>query len=422
MNNWLQSTLVRVIPLALTAWVAVAPPAQAQAQTQAQTQAALLAPTVTAIEGTSERLVSYRNQEHMWQTADGATHVVVNTGTQPDERSLRLYTSIDNGVTWVPGIGFDDSNANGTADVASFGDTAEVAYSTRLATIAVARLSYDPNAKTWSLSSTEVAYASAETAGINPALARDAAGRTWLAFSSQDRNNSDFGIKLVLKADAASPWVDTGMVFGPIDNVSLERSARPVVTRDGIGLVYTVHRETFWAQRSDSWPLDQAWSVQLLHTAQGQDVDPFGSHYSVTVDDDHVVHMALVDNGQLLYMRRLAQLGFWTKKVLTGPVRATYVQAVVAAGNVMLISNHSTFLRVFQSSDGGRNWSNTHWLLHAAGGGGLDYSRPRNEAPGRSTSPVPVLQQFVDGGIQRAMVFQVPVEPVPATAVASPRR
>lgn len=405
MNNWLQSTLVRALPWVLGAWVAVALPVQARP--------GLIGPTPTAIEGTSERLVSYRNQEHMWQTSDGATHVVVNTGTQPDERSLRLYTSIDNGVTWVPGLTFVDSNANSTADVLPLGATAELAYSTRLATITVASLAYDLDTKTWSLVSDEAAFASAATAGINPALVRDAVGRTWLAFSSQDRDNSDFGIKLVLKENAASPWIDTGMAFGAIDNISLERSARPVLTRDGVGMVYTVHRETFWAQRLDTAPVTEAWASQLIHTAQGEDVDPFGSHYSVTVDDGNVVHMAMVDNGQLIYMRRLALLPIWTKKVLTSPVRATYVQAVVAAGNVLLISNHSTFLRVFQSSDGGKNWSNTHWLLHAAGGGGLDYSRPRNEAPGRSNSPVPVLQQYVQDGVQRAMVFQVPVVQAP---------
>ena len=47
-------------------------------------------------------------------------------------------------------------------------------------------------------------------------------------------------------------------------------------------------------------------------------------------------------------------------------------------------------------------------VSHAAPTGGIDYSRPRMETPATSTSPIPVLQQYLDGKIQRAMFFAVP--------------
>jgi hypothetical protein len=58
-------------------------------------------------------------------------------------------------------------------------------------------------------------------------------------------------------------------------------------------------------------------------------------------------------------------------------------------------------------------------LTHPPATSTISYNRPRVEAPARSVSPIPVLQQYVDGAEQRVLYFGVPVVPVPASS-ASP--
>jgi len=372
--------------------------------------------TPSNISGAAERMISYRNQNHMWQTADGATHALVNVGAQANGTSLRLFTSVDNGVSWVGGVELPVTDNTSTSDGYLQNNNLFVTYSTTGGAIAFSQMRYDPSTTSWVLGATEMAFQSATLKALNPTVARDAQGRHWVAFTTQDAANNA-NIKMVLRTSAAPGWVDTGFVFGPTDDLSMEnpeRGARVVTIAGGVGMVYTVRQNVFWAKRQNSWPVTQAWARSQAYVDQGVDNDPYGSHFSVTVDEQSNVHMAMVDGGQMLYLKLANGSQTWTRKVLTKPVRAAYVQILTSGGTLMLVGNDKSSVVVFQSTNGGANWAKTHLLLHPPSDGINDYGNPRMELPGNNpASPVPVLQQYRERVTQRTISFRVPVATAP---------
>lgn len=372
--------------------------------------------TPSNISGTVERMISYRNQNHMWQTADGATHALVNVGNQPNGTSLRMHTSLDNGVSWVGSVELPVTDFTSTSDGFLQGNNLFVVYSTTSGGVAFSQLRYDPATTTWTLGATESAFQSDTLVASNPTVARDAQGRYWAAFTTQDADNNA-NIKMVLRPTTAPGWVDTGFVFGPTDNLSLdktERGARVVTVAGGVGLVYTVRQDVFWAKRQNSWPVTQPWARSPAYADKGEDNDPYGSHFSVTVDGQSNVHMAMVDGGQMLYLQLANGAQKWTRKVLTAPVRAAYVQILTSGSTLMLVGNDKTTAVVFQSTNGGSTWAKTHLLLHPPSDGISNYDNPRMELPGNNpASPVPVLQQYRERNIQRTISFRVPVRTAP---------
>ena len=393
-SRFVQRGAVAGLLAALSAFAAAAP--------------AVLPATPTTIEGTAERLISYRHQDHMWQTPDGATHALVNTGTQPDGAALRLYTSVDNGLTWVPGLALANSTEATTSDGFIDGNRLFATYQTGAGTIVFVRLEYDPVLQTWQPTLREAAFQSSTVAGVNPAVARDQQGRFWLAFTATDKASGQHSIKMLHRAQD-EPWVDTGLQFGASDNLAIERSARPVATPNGMGLVYTVHQTTSWALRRNDAPLDAAWASYTVYTRKSPETDPYASHFNVVADADNNLHMVVADGGRALYFRQLASEGRWRFRMATESANSVYAQMVVSGSRLMMIVNSETSLRVFASLDQGSNWVNTHLLTHPRATSGISYQRPRVEAPSYAASPVPVLQQYAEDGVQRLMSFQVPV-------------
>lgn len=70
-----------VIGLAATLWTA---PLAAQVEIPAG---------LTDLSSTSERVISYRLQEHMWQTPDGASHAMINRGRGAALPTQSLYVT-----------------------------------------------------------------------------------------------------------------------------------------------------------------------------------------------------------------------------------------------------------------------------------------------------------------------------------------
>jgi hypothetical protein len=122
--------------------------------------------------------------------------------------------------------------------------------------------------------------------------------------------------------------------------------------------------------------------------------------------------MAFIANQQLVYLRYIASTDKWgvARPLTKTDSNAAYSQVSIVDGNVFLIVNYLTSLQVRQSTDMGKTFTLTHMLRHAAPppGSALDYTNPRVESPGRSTSPLSVFQQFVDGTTQKLLYFSVP--------------
>lgn len=373
----------------------------------------------TTLESNADRMISYRHQEHMWQTSDGATHVVINQGTMGLKQgaSLALYSSFDSGKTWLAMISLDNTSSYSTADGVLVGDDLNLVYPSSSGKILFSVIHYDNVLKTWSLVRTETAFASAAYTGINPALAIDSQQRIWCAFVSKDRTLLSSNIKLIQRQTAGG-WQDTGLIFGATDvTASPERSARPIVLPDGtgIGLVYTVHQYIYWAYRRNDWPVNLQWSQQTLFTSQPPyDIDPYESHFSLVSDNLGNIHVVTTDHGKLLYLRFVGLTQTWDPvKYLSTQAMVAYTQATMAFDKLCIFYNVNTFIKVIESTDSGNTFLYTDLLVHQipATGSTLNYSNPRIETPGLSAGgQIPVLQQYVDGTKQKMIYFGVPVD------------
>jgi hypothetical protein len=378
--------------------------------------------TPTTLNSTAERMISYRCQSHSWQTADGATHVMINRGPGPSGDSLMLYSTFDGGATWVSSeVTLPGSNGSTTADGYLEGNRLHMTYDVGTGRIQYAELNYDPDSRTWVLGVRNTVYDSNMAVALTPALAVDALGRQWLTFTNQDKGTGNYSIKLMRRAVTDQTWHDTGFVFGDVDNNSNERSGRPIATSRGIGVVFTVHADTYWAERRNTWPLDAQWPQALISTKAGRMNDPYGTHFSIVADSKFNMHLLSVDAGQVIYSRYLVAENKWTTRTLTQKIRATYLQATMVEDKLTVVTNNYTNLSVYQSNDGGDTFARTHDLTHDAPTGQISYDRPRVETPAYSTNPIPVLQQYADGKIQHALFFSVTAATGNA-AVQSPQR
>lgn len=372
--------------------------------------------STTTLESDAERMISYRHQERMWQTNDGAIHVLINQGSlSQNNASLQLYSSFDNGQSWIAAAHLDNTDEFSTADGVLIENNLGLAYPDVGGKILFSSLSYDSILQTWLLNKTEVVFASDESTAFNPAITVDAKGTIWCAFVNRNNVSQNTNIKLA-QQQLTKAWKDTGLIFGMTDNFTQygERSARPVVTSNGVGMVYTVNENIFWAYRLNTWPLTYPWAEQLLYTfTLPYNTDPYNSHFSIMADNAKNLHMAYVDKGDLKYLRFVNKTKTWdTARTLLKNIKATYPQVTIAPENRLAIFiNNFSSISVLQSTNVGKTFTLTNTLTHKTLPLDLDYTNPRIETPGRSPNPIPVFQQFVDGATQRLMYFAVDIIP-----------
>jgi len=363
------------------------------------------------ISGNSERIVSLRHQDHMWEAADGSTYLIVNRGTVGGADALQVYSSPDHGLSWYAGPRLPGSDRFSTSDGYLANGILYVTYSTSAGTIVSTALKQVrvTAVGTWKVLGSETAFSSADTIAMNPAMAVDALGTAWLAFVGQDVATGNYAIKLLRNDSQGGGWIDTGLVFGDVDNASIERSARPVATATGMGMVYAVHEQIFWASRENGADPDAAWSSQVLFTSTSSDNDPYASHFSVVADPQGNIHMAISDGGRVGYFRFNATSRQWVSKWLSGDISAGYVQVAMAGTNVVVTSNNLSNVVVYKSTNSGATFTNPYSLVHPAPSGGISYPYPRIETAARTAGPMLLLQQYVDNNLQRLLLFSVPV-------------
>lgn len=375
--------------------------------TSGQAAAEVIMGEATGIESDAVRMISYRHQEHAWQTSDGATHLMVNRGDLSPGASLGLYSTGDLGDSWTNSISLNNTNSYASSDGVLIGDQLWIAYSSSASSILFAILDYDSVA--WRLTAVERVFLSSDESAINPALVVDRAGAVWCAFVTRHNETSDATIHMSRRSPSGE-WTDTGLTFGATDNISVERSARPILTPHGIGMVYSVHETLTWASRQDSWPVDEAWDESVLFERSSQDLDPYASHFTIARDGRGDLHMALSELGRLRYFRFIAATQTWQDRLISGDIRATYPQIAINAqtdGIMIWSNNQNGSVRLTQSLNWGGSFSVTDVLMHPFGGGDISYQNPRIEAPSLVTGLAVVVQQYVDGPLQKLLRFQV---------------
>lgn len=370
------------------------------------------AQAVPALTSNADRMISYRHQEHMWQTSDGALHVMINRGTLAPNAGLQLYTSVDNGLNWTLSASTGNTNAMATSDGVLVGDTLSLVYNNANNVIVYAGLQYDSATKTWAPTGSQAVFASQAVSALNPAIGFDSVGNAWVAFVVQNLSTGNYAIRMSKRSAGSNVWVDTGLTFGAVDNISIERSARPVPLPNGMGMVFSVHDKVYWATRDNALPDNSAWTTILLYTrSTGSGSDPYASHFNLVADDANNLHMAMVDAGNIKYLRYASRTGLWNAvRTLTTDGQAAYCQASIVDGSKISISHNvgGKFSKTLVSTDKGYSFSVGYLLAHDAPVEGTQYNYARLETPARVASPAPVLQQYTVNAEQRVMLFQEP--------------
>jgi hypothetical protein len=367
----------------------------------------------TNLTSNADRIVSYRHQEHMWQTSDGGLHLVINRGTQPgDPPGLCLYSSFDGGVGWVLAQSFPGTDDKSTSDGQLHGDDLLFAYATAGGDVIYSPLHYDSVLRTWSVVAIETAFSSTVFTALNPAIAVDALGTVWCAFVSRNRSTNDVNIRMVDRVGGGNVWSDPNLIFGPTDRRSIERSARPVRTPNGMGMVFTVRESTFWAFRTNGFPDNSSWSVSTVYvgTADQSWKDPYASHFGVVTDDQNNMHLVLADNYDIFYLRSTDAGNSWSAPLRVDDDRkVVYAQVGLVNGKIAVpFSAQRGKSTLMCSSDLGASFTLSTDLLLLPASPGVDFGQARVEMPTRSTGALPVLQQYSDNGVQRLMLFVVP--------------
>ncbi|MFT3897469.1 MAG: hypothetical protein QM719_07215 [Thermomonas sp.] len=368
--------------------------------------------TPTSLQGTSEVMISLRHQDHMWEAANGETYLVINRGAAPGQGSLQLFSSPDRGVSWYPGPRLAGSTRNSFSDGYLDGNILYLTYTNAAGQVVFTALQRKSGTAvgTWKTIWSDIAYSSPDSLADNPAMAVDTAGTIWLAFVAEDTATGNYSIKMLRNTSREEGWVDTGFTFGDVDNLSIERSAKPVATATGMGVVYAVHNQILWASRENNWPLDQPWTGQVVFTSSSSDNDPYSSHFSIAADAQRNIHMSLTDGDRVGYSRYDAATRTWKSKWLTGVINAAYIQTSIVAGDIVVTANNgSNRLMVYRSVDNGNTFTFPYTLEHPRPGSGVSYLYARMETAATTTGPMLVLQQYIDNNTQRLLRFSVPM-------------
>jgi hypothetical protein len=375
--------------------------------------------SVTSIVGNATRMVSYRDQNHSWQTRDGAMHLLVNLGDSSAGAGLALYSSFDNGASWNQIITLADTDQNSTDDGvltrSPTRETLQLVYGTSHGAIKYAIIAYDSTLQTWSVVDIQSAYSASGIIASNPAFAADTAGNLWCAFTEENSSTLEYQQELIYQAAGSRVWVDTGLIFGQVDNSS-QHSARPVPYAGGIGVLYQDETTLYWAYRLNSVAFNEPWLSSTLYVGLPTAVeDPYDTHYSVVADADNNLYLAFVGEPaaelDLNFTVFSSGANSWgPMQTLESSINDTgYPQvSIVDDKTLLLMVNHSTDVEVLQSTNFGVSFRETQMLTHPPGNKDASYRHPRVEAPRHATSPIPVWQQFVAEKEDRLLFFQVP--------------
>lgn len=364
----------------------------------------------TSLVSDTAYLYSYRHQRHMVVSADGRYHLVSNLGTRGGANaSLYLMSSAD-GVNWTAQrhLGYTDGYA--VSDSALDGNTLTTVYQGSDGFIRYATATYDPATQRWSsFASSKLPRRSDFIRAVNPSFTVDANGNTWVAYVEEDTSTGNAGIVVYRRAAGKTNWAAGQQYFGEVGPFAsptyAKRSARLVSFPGGIGMVYTVGKDIFWAQRQLKGGADLVWNTASLFLSGTDDKDPMSSHFSAVADGTGNLFVTFTDAGNLYFNRRDAISGQWFSKpkVLISATQnpnalPTYSQVSWLGGSQLLLaSNVGNNLRVFKGSTSTSPGFACQVLAqHTLLNPNAFYRDARLEMPAQlaSVTAVPLLQQY----------------------------
>ena len=375
-------------------------------------QVPILASEPTNLASSVDRMISYRHQEHMWQTADGALHVVMNRGRLKPASGLGLHTSLDGGRTWAVQLNWPGARNDSTADGVLAGDRLSLAYSSDSGAIVYNDLRYDIGTRTWSQLRSETVFAPGAFTAENPTVAVDDNDTTWVVYVTTELATGALRINVASRATGSAPWVDTGLVFGGVGAPGAGRSARLLAVAGGMTMIYKVEQTLTWATRPNSAGSDAPWTESVLFVSpRSTGRDPYASHFSIVADSQKNLHFVVADGGKLYYFPYSGPNGSWgTGRVLDSTAVVAYCQISITADDRLMVvyNDASGDSRVMESLNGGESFTGVA-LLRPSPVDGAKYTYARVETPSLTTLPAPVLRQYAEGSVNKLMLFTVPL-------------
>lgn len=393
------------IPLLSAAVLAVGLACPARAAVQEQS---------SSLVSSTPYLFSYRHQRHMVVTADGRYHLLANLGTQGGAQASLYLLSSSDGVNWVQQRHLGYTGYDAVSDSGLTGNTLTTVFQDNQGFIRYATATYDPDTQGWSsFTVSKLPRASADIRAVNPSFTVDANGNTWVAYVEEDTRVGVETARIVVYRRAAgkSNWVAAGdqQPFGDASTYETiykaKRSARLVNIPGGIGMVYTVGKDIFWAQRKLKGGADLAWNSSGLFLNGTEDNDPMSSHFSAVTDATGNVFVTFTDAGNLYFTRRDAATQQWPSKprmLISADqypgVQPTYSQISWLGGDQLLLaSNFQDNIRVWKGSTGATpGFTCLLQATHTVRDANAYYRDARLEMPAQPapTAAIPLLQQW----------------------------
>lgn len=353
---------------------------------------------LTTITGTAERMISYRHQERFVFTDDGSQHLLVNLGNRDSENraALALMVKESGDLGWKEAIDLECSNHESTADLVIHDNYLHIVHSCGKE-LWYSRLTYDPHLFTWwNLKKRRIFKSFTQTPSA-PTLAIDSDQTFYVAFTLTGRTNK-VQLSGLSSEKPLRSWEKT-VVWGN-KNKRPAKAGRLLALDNGIALIYTDvvtgddAQSTLNFTRATS---EGEWSLPVvLESTSAGFHDPYGSHYSASVDQQGNIHLIWPVDKQLKYYRYDATTEEWSSSyVLESPHNAVYSQVSLHTdGRIFLIFNVGEHLQVIESNDYGLNYMNTVLLTHPYLGESYDWAQPRVETPALFSDRLPVLQQL----------------------------
>jgi hypothetical protein len=355
----------------------------------------------TNLTGTVEGIISQKFQEHMWVTADGRVHVVINDGG--DEGALKLFSSLD-GKDWSLQVAIPGTDRRAQSDGLLYGSALYLVYPSSRGELVLSKLAYDAAGLRWRLRRSVTVYHREFHTPDRPSIAIDSRQRLWIGFA--DLNDVTGETVLKLLAGDGGPFCCTPPITLGTRNVSEQKSVRLIGVANALVAVYTdgpnpassTHTLN-WAYRHDDQALDGSWvEGGLLHQYRPGTKDPHGAHFSTVADGLDQVHIVSRSGPDVIYFRISDLTSSWdSARVLATDPAGPYVQMSLSQSGVLYVlypgscGSSEQDIRVLVSSDYGETFTEAASLVF---GRNRYLGQFRIASPTRFQAMLPVLRQI----------------------------
>ncbi len=358
----------------------------------------------TTITNGNEGMISSRFQDHSWVTEDGAIHVMANTNGR-----LSLYSSIDNGSTWMAAVTLENSTGSSRADGVIVDGKLYSVYTIEGGRIALAILSYSEQSVSWTIESTVIPPSPASLRIERPSIAVTEDGTIVVAFTATDRSTGQASLRVAQSNDQGATWTVLNQGIPNTTNDG-RMSGDIIALDDGFGVLYTNGDTLNWTEFAESASSGGSLGVSETILIKGDSQnDPNATHFSSLTDEDGNIHVATNNGeGRVVYLRYNNDTDSWDEPVvITDPPSGNYMQISLMDDGTIKIAydiniDGEGVVAVSESTNGGDSWALVAVLAQDVV---ADPGNRRVETPAYAQDSLPVFQQVESADGSNSLVY-----------------